>query len=108
VDAILCTHPLVEHVGGLGYLFNELGASCPVYMTVAASTMTQVLFQDLLHSQPIDDLQAIERRLMGATEERTPSDPYSWNATTLRQVLGSVIGLRYYQPIHLTGNTLTN
>lgn len=85
LDAILCTHADFECVGGLIHLCLELGATCPIYMTIAANLMTHILLSDL-HSSLSDEV----------------SEP-SLSISSINAVLKKIVGIRFSQPVHLTG-----
>jgi Cft2 family RNA processing exonuclease len=97
IDAVLCTHASMDHVGGLPYLYGELHASCPVYMTVAASMMTQIVFMDAFHS----DIK--EATLSSGSLENEQENDNRYTMRNIKLALTKIIGLRFSQPIHLTG-----
>lgn len=79
-------------MGGLPYLYGTLGATCPIYMTVAAFLMAQILFSDTF--------QQLEER------ENHASFHATFPLQGINVSLSKVIGIRYSQPIHLTGAIL--
>ena len=51
IDAILLSHPDVNHLGTLPYLVGKLGLKCPVYATIPVYKMGQMFMYDLYQSR---------------------------------------------------------
>ena len=77
------------NAGGLPYLFGTLGATCPVYMSVASNLMTQILFSDTYH--------------MIMQEEFYGNFEPCFSFSGINSALSKIVGVRFSQPIHLTG-----
>ena len=93
LDAIVCSHPSMMNVGGLPYLYGTLGATCPIYMSVASNLMTQILYSDIFH--------------MIEQEEHHENFKASFPLTGINMALSKIIGVRFSQPIHLSGRSQT-
>lgn len=107
VDAILCTHAHLDHVGGLPFLYGRLGASCPVYMTLATSMMTQIVLGDTLFGTSPEFFQEAEpssETLVTTTTTTTNSNTESpVQASHVKAALSKIVGLRYSQSVALRG-----
>ena len=51
IDAILLSHPDVNHLGALPYLVGKLGLKCPIYATIPVYKMGQMFMYDLYQSR---------------------------------------------------------
>jgi cleavage and polyadenylation specificity factor subunit 2 len=50
VDAILLSHPDIDHLGALPYVHGKLGMKCPIFATVPVYRMGQMFMYDLYQS----------------------------------------------------------
>jgi cleavage and polyadenylation specificity factor subunit 2 len=85
VDAVLVSHPTVNHLGALAYAHAQLGLTCPVYGTLPVLSLGQASLEDALMSRKM-------------TEQ--------FDTFTLKDIKASLeraVHLRYSQPTALQG-----
>lgn len=89
LDAVICSHATVNNAAGLAYLYGRLGATCPLYTTVATELMLQILFSDTF-----ENIQ--NENTFNQFAETLP-------ITGINSAIRNIIGVRFSQPIYLTG-----
>eukprot|EP00124_Ichthyophonus_hoferi_P005717 Ihof_evm1s914 gene=Ihof_evmTU1s914 len=58
IDAVLISHPDMDHLGALPYAVGELGLNCPIYVTLPVYEMGQMFLYDIYQShQASEDFQ---------------------------------------------------
>lgn len=58
IDAVLITHPDLQHIGALPYLVGKCGLNCPIYATVPVYKMGQMFLYDfVLSKSAVEDFQ---------------------------------------------------
>jgi cleavage and polyadenylation specificity factor subunit 2 len=51
LDAVLISHPSLEHLGGLPYLVSKLGLNCPIIATLPVHDLGQMFMYDAVLSR---------------------------------------------------------
>jgi cleavage and polyadenylation specificity factor subunit 2 len=75
IDAVLITHPDIQHMGALPYAVGKLGLTAPIYCTVPVMKMGQMVMYDLFQYRlqfdfKIFDLDDVDAAFEGVTQLR--------------------------------------
>lgn len=101
IDAVLCTHSSLSHIGGLPFLISLLPKSVPIYMTMACQSMARILFSEICNSSVYPPAPFSSEDGAQVFESKDHSSPFS--SKPIDELFNRITGLRFSQPINLSG-----
>lgn len=100
LNGIFITHADIEHMGGLPFLVHLSGGylPCPIYLTSASQSMSQVLLLDILQ----DWSMTIQPNILSFKDnDLNIMDIAGYTRSAIQTALERMIGVKYSQPVQL-------
>lgn len=100
LNGIFITHADIEHMGGLPFLVHLSGGylPCPIYLTSASQSMSQVLLLDILQ----DWSMTMQPSNVSSKDNNLDiMDIAGYTRSAIQTTLERMIGVKYSQPIQL-------